>query len=464
MKEFRYCVIIIIDGGHVDVIENLLSRNELPNIQKYISKDGSYTRAISSYPSATGPAYTPFLTGCFPGTCDLPGIRWFDRYTFNSKKRIFGGLRSYVGIESILMKRELSKNVKTLFELSENPYNVFNPISRGLEFSRNIPHILNPYAHFTNRWEIVDTAASFFIRSALRKSNPDFLFAVFPAVDGLSHATSPYSLRVVSAYKNFDKMIGSIIKELIKQKKFKDTLFIISSDHGLTQTNEHFDLSGFMEKRNFKVLYYPLIYKRNINAVLAETGNSMAHIYLKNSGCWKERFYPESIKGNFIKDLTNREEISFVLTKNEKNEIYVNYKEGEAVIKEKNNKLLYEYSGKDLFGYNLENEWLSYDDVLKNTFDAKYPDALVQISQIFKSQRSGDIIIDAKKGFDLRARFEYPEHKSSHGSLCKEHICVPFFINTNIKRNKIRTVDVFPTVLKLMGKKYSGLMEGKSFI
>jgi len=464
MKEFKQCIIILIDGGCVEVVEDLLSKDELPNIRKYILKNGTYCRGISTYPSATGPAYAPFLTGCFPGTCDLPGIRWFDRYEFYSKKRVFGGLRSYIGLESVMMKRDLNKEVKTLFELSKNPYNVFNPLSRGIKFSRNIPHMLNPYAHFTHRWEIVDKTAAFFIRRALRKSNPDFLFAVFPAVDGLSHATGPRSSRVIAAYKKIDEMIGQIIGELIKQKKFEDTLFIISSDHGLTDTHTHFDLSEFMEKKNFRVLYYPLIYKRNINMVLAETGNSMANIYIKNGNCWKKRYCHEEIEEKLLKDLANREEISFVLTRGGKNEIYVNNKHGEAIIREKDNKLCYEYSKKDPFGYGLENKWLSYEGILQHTFNSEYPDALVQISQIFKSKRSGDIIVDAKKGFDLRARFEYPEHKSSHGSLCKEHVQVPFFINTKIKRDKIRTIDVFPSVLKLMGKQYTGLVDGKTFI
>ena len=170
---------------------------------------------------------------------------------------------------------------------------MFNPLSKGIKFSRNIPHLLNPYAHFTHRWEIVDKTTGFFIRRALRKSNPDFLFAVLPAVDGLSHATGPRSSRVIAAYKKIDEMIGQIIGELIKQKKFEDTLFIISSDHGLTSTHTHFDLSEFMEKKNFRVLYYPLIYKRNINLVLAETGNSMANIYIKNGNCWKKRYCHE---------------------------------------------------------------------------------------------------------------------------------------------------------------------------
>ena len=62
-----------------------------------------------------------------------------------------------------------------------------------------------------------------------------------------------------------------------------------------------------------------------------------------------------------------------------------------------------------------------------------YPDAIAQIVQLFKSPRCGDIVISAETGYDLRKDYEYPEHKSSHGSLKREHMVVPLIINKKIK-------------------------------
>lgn len=98
------------------------------------------------------------------------------------------------------------------------------------------------------------------------------------------------------------------------------------------------------------------------------------------------------------------------------------------------------------------------------TFDSLYPDAPVQLLQIFSSKRCGDIVLSAKKVCDLRKKFEWPEHKSSHGSLHKEHMVVPLLINQKIQEHKIRTVDIFPSILKFMGKGNDNEIDGKSFV
>ena len=85
------------------------------------------------------------------------------------------------------------------------------------------------------------------------------------------------------------------------------------------------------------------------------------------------------------------------------------------------------------------------------TYGTDYPDAPVQILQIFRSGRAGDLILSAAKGSDLRLRYEIHEHKSSHGSLHWEHMKVPLVSNVPLAPGPIRSVDVFPTVLKLLG-------------
>src|SRR3972149_3635835 len=100
------------DGARADVFEELLNRGDLPNISKYIVDKGSFRKAVSVFPSTTGPAYAPFLIGKFPGRCNLPGIRWFDRKLYAKKIFSLYRFRSYVGLESLLMNRDISKNRK----------------------------------------------------------------------------------------------------------------------------------------------------------------------------------------------------------------------------------------------------------------------------------------------------------------------------------------------------------------
>ena len=89
--------------------------------------------------------------------------------------------------------------------------------------------------------------------------------------------------------------------------------------------------------------------------------------------------------------------------------------------------------------------------MLAQTYNTEYPDGLVQLWQIFQGDRTGDLVVSAQPGYDLRARYEYPEHHATHGALNAQQIVVPLAINVPIETEYIRTVDLFPTVLSHFG-------------
>ncbi|MBF8303326.1 MAG: type phosphodiesterase/nucleotide pyrophosphatase, partial [Candidatus Dadabacteria bacterium] len=70
----------------------------------------------------------------------------------------------------------------------------------------------------------------------------------------------------------------------------------------------------------------------------------------------------------------------------------------------------------------------------------------------------------AKQGFDLRAKHENPEHRSSHGALFREQILVPLGINIKIKKEFVRTVDLYPTILHILGKPIPKGSDGVSLV
>ncbi len=105
------------DGSRADVFEELLKRGDLPNISKYIVEKGTFTSAVSVFPSTTGPAYAPFLLGRFPGRCNLPGIRWFDRKRYAKELFSLYRFRSYLVRESGRSKQDFSKDAHTRGEI-----------------------------------------------------------------------------------------------------------------------------------------------------------------------------------------------------------------------------------------------------------------------------------------------------------------------------------------------------------
>jgi len=260
-----------------------------------------------------------------------------------------------------------------------------------------------------------------------------------------------------------DHFLGTILSKLEKINQLDDTLLIITSDHGHSNTVTHIDLVKFLESQDFRVLSYPFTfnkYYKDIDAAVMVSGNSMAHIYLRKDFDWKKKYtFVDSDKliDNFLKI----NGIDLVMTLNQKNQIIIKSKRGLAVLEEKENLVRYQPLENDPFGYPRMNELLSSDEILLQTYNTEYPDALTQIVQIFRSNRCGDIIISADSGFDLRKKYEYPEHKSSHGSLRKNHILVPLIMNKRVKEESIRTVDLFPTILNYLDKRISNDIDGK---
>ncbi|OGQ17623.1 MAG: hypothetical protein A3B70_02390 [Deltaproteobacteria bacterium RIFCSPHIGHO2_02_FULL_40_11] len=454
-KTYKKCIFILLDGSRPDVIGRLLDEGRMPNFFKCFVSKGTFTRATTVFPSTTGPAYLPFLTGFYPGTCNVPGIRWFDRERFSNRKVVdLHAYRSYVGIESYFFNRDISKNVQTLFEKFPGSSNIFNPVSRGVSFFKNhgnwIKALYALYAHYTDDWETVDQKLVQLAQKSLHQKS-DFLFLALPAVDELSHHTHPFSEKVIDAYIHFDQALGKILETLEKQKILDDTLFVCAGDHGLSATHTHFDLVGFIQSLGYETFYYPKIFKRKFDVAVMQSGNAMAHIYVQNGKGWRERSSVEGLE-KLVDQLSKRKEIAWVAGVDKNQKIYIRNHEGEAWIHCEGEKILYQTKGKDPFLFEKLPNQLTSQESLDKTFFQAHPDALVQLLQIFKSPRAGDLIVSGNPGFDLRLAHEWPEHKASHGSLHIDHMHVPLAISHPIElHRKIRSVDVFPTILKLMG-------------
>ena len=77
--QFSRFIFILIDGAPYNVFHELIENDDLPNIKKYIINQGCLKKAVSVFPSTTGPAFIPFFMGLFPGTANVPGYRWLSK-------------------------------------------------------------------------------------------------------------------------------------------------------------------------------------------------------------------------------------------------------------------------------------------------------------------------------------------------------------------------------------------------
>ena len=194
------------------------------------------------------------------------------------------------------------------------------------------------------------------------------------------------------------------------------------------------------------------------------SGNSMAHYYFKKGNSWKETPYFNDLAG-LSEELAHRPETDIVCVRDVDNKVRVLSERGSAELwfddkKQINYKLITE----DPFGYIKTKSKQTSQQVLASSIKSEYPDAPLQILQLFESPRTGDVVISAKPGFDLRATHENPEHCGSHGSLHRDHMLVPIIMNKNSSSDYARTVDIFPTITEHLGLNTLDNLDGNSLL
>ena len=255
------------------------------------------------------------------------------------------------------------------------------------------------------------------------------------------------------------------LKNFLEEKSiYDDTLIIITSDHGHTNTYEHFDLVDYLKSKNKSVLYYPLTFKKlykKFDSSVMVSGNSMAHVYLNNEFNWSKSF-SFSQHEELINDLISQDAVDIISYKNSKGDIIILSSRGKSLVSDKESSIYYQPLEDDPFDYSIDEGFYDKNQLFNLTYETDYPDAIVQLLQIFRSNRCGDLVLSANPGWDFRKKFEFPLHKSSHGSLRREHMVVPLILNKKINNvPKIRTVDIYNTMLEFLEIKSLNVIEGK---
>ncbi len=327
---------------------------------------------------------------------------------------------------------------------------------RNAAYFRRVPAALKFFR--TGDWDHIDRAGERYLLRAARRRRERFTFHTTYSIDEYSHHHGPFSDRARACYLDFDRVIGRLAHELRATGQLDTSLLVMGADHGHTEVHEHFDLEGFIERRGLKTLYFPKQVKRwlGCDAAVMVAGNGMGHIYLKGDGKWTERPSADdhlTRHPDLVDELVAEPAIDHVIYRPSSNDVRVRSRRGEASVTLDGDQVGYRVHGADPFGYPKLPEVMTRAQALALTANTDYPDAPVQVAQVFESPRAGDFLISAAPGYDLRARHnERIDYRSCHGTLHREHMTVPFAINHPIVERTPRSVDAFPTILGLLGK------------
>lgn len=467
----RRCFLLLIDGLRPDVAEAELAGGRLPALARLVASGGA-TRAITSFPSTTSVSYLPFLTGCTPGSCNVPSIRWLDRTRYDGRWwRSRDAVRSYCGYQAGMLDADINPAVRTIFELIPESVGIFTMIARGLTPERNPASVERQFwgavAHYALWHQPSDDAvASHLLQAAEGPSR--FVFAQFPAVDGYTHQSYPHAERVVQSLHQVDGVVGRLMDRLAARGELAETLLLVVSDHGASVVHQHLDLAEWFRGQGVRTMSHPVVWERHPRAAVMVAGNGSAMVYAHPDEPREERWPLARLRRpdtfgtgtDLVEQLLQEPAVALVAAEAGTDRVTVADAGGEAIISRSQGRIRYQPQSGDPL--RIGEAWEGTDrEWLTHTFGSAMPDAPYQLLDQFRASRTGDLVVVGREGYDFRERFEIPEHRSGHGSLIRAHMQTPLWSNRRPERIAMRTVDLFPTMLEWLGEAMPDRMDGE---
>src|SRR5207302_634543 len=228
---------IIADWVRPDVLAHSIDRGELPALAA-LRHEGQLSTITSAFPSVTGPAYTPFLMGRYPGSVGLPGLRWYDRS--RRVARLPGQSRSYVGAEMRFVDRDIDPGSPTIFELARPNFGALSVIGRGLRRRDRIgqsPIFVARAAatHFrgdVSGWLAIDRSVGEEAARRLRTIRNRYAFIALTGIDKTSHAQGQDAPIVGDALRIVDDTVAEIRADAERDGRWENMHIWVASDHG----------------------------------------------------------------------------------------------------------------------------------------------------------------------------------------------------------------------------------------
>jgi hypothetical protein len=463
-------IILVADGARADAFDSGVASGALPALGR-LRAEGGLHAITTVFPSVTGPAYAPFLTGRFPGPIGLPGLRWYDRARTRCRRHPY--CRSYLSSEMRHMDGDLDARVPTLFELARSRFHAMSMIGRGAGRREQLgrgPALMFRIARTHWRgdvrgWLEIDRLVGRIAVQRIRTQRPELSFIALLGLDKTSHATGHRSPDAHGALAALDEVVAELRHDAECAGQWEDTRLWIVSDHGHSSVRAHDDLATIVREAGHRVISHPWIYTRRPDAAVMVSGNAMAHIYLELSR--RERPWWPALGARWeplVQQLLERPSVDLVLLPRSPVACEVRAPErGAALVMRDGRGYAYHPIDGDPLGLGGSHTALSADESHDLTLETDYPDSLVQIAHLAGSDRAGEIILSAARGWDFRARYEPIPHVSTHGALHREHMLVPLLVNHPLLRTPRRTVDVMPSALKALGLAVPNGLDGTPF-
>jgi hypothetical protein len=262
--------ILLLDGlSNTELKERLEhDRESIPNLARIIDRGVMFRYGVfATFPTITWPSHNALGTGAWCGHHDIVNPTYYLRET-----------RQVVTPQGSIWETEgyLSDGVETLYEALHREYGKWDPATgegvitaslnepcgrgalhatlerRLLMDGERLRDVAKENRGDTNpRWkeegqepvyrysgtDIQALAQSLVLFDNENQPPPIFTYHEFSLTDAVGHDYGPHHQAMLDALVETDKRIGKILSLLDRRGLFDSTLFVISADHGMAQTN-----------------------------------------------------------------------------------------------------------------------------------------------------------------------------------------------------------------------------------
>jgi hypothetical protein len=450
-------VILVADGLTPDLLSAAIRAGEVPALAA-LADEGAHHVLTTVFPSVTGVGYIPMLTGVHPAEAGVPGLRWYDRS--RRLPAIFGRSRSYVGTQIRSINDDLSPTVPTAFERAGGAaLGMEAVVTRGLpahrQLDRGFAHAARViHAHVTgdvDRWLVLEEELAETLVRRIRQEKPRFVFAAFTSGDKAAHRGGGLAPGVMRSLRLVDRVVRAIREDAERNGRWSTMQLSVVSDHGHSAVHSHLDLAAELRENGVRVRSHPWTYPDRSQAAVMVSGNSMAHVYLGLDDRTKQAW--PALQNRWRAEtewLWTHTAVDLVAAQTSANAVAV-WKQGQhGEISRTARGYSYLHVDGDPLGID-SFEDLCDEAVHERTLATDYPDSVAQLAHLVLAPRSGDLVISATPGWDLRRQYEPIDHVSSHGALHAAHMLVPLVGNRRRKEMPRRTVDLHKFVLSGLG-------------
>jgi len=471
-EQIRGAIVFVVDGLNADTFQEMLRAGELPNLQRDFVDRGLYApRAAANLPSVTLANLASLATGRFCGRHGVVGINWFDR-----RECVY---RNY---HTLAQKNRLDEDcvAKMLYQHWPEEFTVsvfFQPHRGATKFFENWLSA-GPAFHF--EWfEFVDRLTLFRFGEMMdlarrRGQFPKLVFAYLLAPDFQAYRHGASSRAYRDAIRHADRQIGRVLGDLRRAGLLDRMHLAVVSDHSHSDVKDHFDLTSFLretlglrvaERRLWEETPAPQrqAYYEHYDTVVCGSGERYRAIHRLRQGDGAD----------LTAALAGRDEVDCLAWPTGPGRVRVRTKGGTVEFAQPAGPAgLIAYrilTGDDPLGYRQalgpgRSAKMSSRQWLTATVRTNYPDLPAQILAYFESPRAGDMVAFASPGWDFGGG-----HAGGHGGVRgTEDMLVPLLLaGPGVPHTTVpcaRTVDLYPTILTLLGKPLPPGLDGRALV